>query len=348
MKRRKFIQKSGAATLGASMLACNSVANNSQDSVPTQSPLQSNPNQKIKPPRLKVGDTIGVITPGSGLKKGQFDLILQNLKSIGLKPKFTGNLKKHNGFLAGTDQERLADIHQMFEDPEVKGIICGRGGYGSARIVDQIDLEMVKSNPKAFIGFSDITVLLNTFYQKTGLICFHGPVASADFTTYTSGNLKALLMEPKDQVLIGKTDEYYKINSGEATGELAGGNLSIICSLEGTPYAVDFKDKLVFIEEIQESPYKIDRMLTQLLLSGKLSEAKGVILGNFFKCDVPRAAGVYTLKDVLLERLSKLSIPVAYGFNIGHVPDNSTLPVGIPATFNSDQGILRIEEKAVL
>ncbi len=350
MKRRKFLSQSTAATAGVSLMACSPVASKEIDEIPSAERKEAQEGlSRIKPKKLTKGDTIGVITPGSGLKDGQFEKIIENIEAIGLKPKYTSNLKRHNGFLAAKDEDRLSDIHSMFSDDEVAGIICGRGGYGSARILDKIDYDLIRANPKPFIGFSDVTALLSAFSLKSGLVGFHGPVASQEFTDYTKENLKAVLMEGMANVGFGKTSEYYTITSGRVSGILAGGNLSIICSLEGTPYALDFTDKIVFIEEIKESPYRIDRMLTQLLLSGKLAKAKGIVFGDFYDCDVVDKPGVYNLKDVLTERVSSLNMPIAYGFKIGHVPDNSTIPYGIRATLDTTtNGTLTLDEKAVV
>ncbi len=314
----------------------------------------------IKPPKLKKGDTIGLITPASAIKKEQLIQTKATLKKLGFKSYHTHRVLLKKGYLAGIDVERVADIHHMFENENVHAIICIRGGYGTPRILQQIDYELIRKNPKIVIGYSDVTAMLQAIYKFSGLITFHGVVGTSDFTEYTQQNFLNVLGQPNDSLLIPSIlpnnllkDEYkpYVINEGIAKGELAGGNLALIVSLMGTPYEIELNGKLLFIEDIGEAPYNVDRMLTQLLLSGNLQKLKGIILGVFNNCDFNNeditAENSLSLKEVLIDRLSGLGIPVVYGFSFGHIANQAVFPIGINAELNTQTMSLKLLEKAV-
>ncbi len=316
----------------------------------------------IKPQRLTKGDTIGLIAPGSGIGRLSFEKAIANLKKLGFKPHYTKNLRVNKSFLGGTDQQRVDDIHYMFSNTDVKGILCIRGGYGSNRLLPLIDYELIRNNPKVFMGYSDITALLYGIYSQTGLVCFHGPVGISSFTGYSTDIFIKELAKAKSKIIIKRPKEWaekldttykvVKINPGIAKGKLVGGNLSVLVALIGTPYDIDFTDKIVFLEDIGEKPYRIDRMLTQLVQSGKLGKAAGVALGIFKECDyAPEDEGYDTslsLQEVLKDRLSNLQIPIVYGLPFGHIKDNATIPFGIQAKLNVDENSLTIMEPAVL
>ena len=339
MDRRKFFTNTAAATaLGGLTSFCQ---------FPGEAE-QTEQTSLIKPSKLSAGDKIGIITPGSGLLAGQYETIVENIEKTGLTPVYSKYLRSQNGFIAGTDEQRLEDLHTMFEDDSIKAIICGRGGYGSARILDQIDYTLIRNNPKVFVGFSDITALHSAFLKNSGLVSFHGPVGASVFSDYTLKNFKSVLMRG-EQTSFQTNSDYYVIEGGETSGQLVGGNLSIVMSLMGTPYELDMDGKILFLEEIGEKPYRIDRMLTQLSLAGKLQKLKGIVLGNWAHCDVSASLKTsFTLKETLKERLGDLGIPCAYGFKIGHVDDNSTLPFGLSVYFDADNKILKLLEKPVV
>lgn len=346
MQRRGFI--STAALAGGAMLA--------------PKPILSAPVQQtslIKPKALEKGDTIGLITPASAISRTAFESSLYNLESLGFKVKHSPNMRVKKGFLAGTDEQRIDDLHSMFEDDAVAGIVCARGGYGSGRLVAYLDYELIRRNPKVFVGYSDITALHYAIHQMTGLVTFHGPVAASSFPKSTEKYFTDVVIKGKDNVKLSSVEtdgadkafDHFTINAGMADGALAGGNLSLMVAMLGTPYDLDFKGKVVFIEEIGESPYRIDRMLTQLLNSGKLAEAAGIALGVFKGCetqpDDPDFGDSLSLKEVLLDRLEGIGIPVAYGFPIGHIDENATLPMGISARLDTSKFTLTILEEAV-
>lgn len=353
MERRKFIHASGVV-VGASLI------NNSN--LMAKVPLNSSTNGLAKPPKLKKGDTIGLITPGSAVSRAAFEKAQANMESLGFKVKYSENMRVKKGFLAGTDKQRLDDLHNMFSNPEIKGIVCARGGYGSGRLLSLIDYELIKANPKVLIGFSDITALLLAIHQKTGLVCFHGPVGASEFTDFTKAQFEKVLIKGKTNIKVDVPKgwkekaniafETIKISNGIAQGKLVGGNLSLLTAAMGTPYDIDFDNKIVFIEEIGESPYRVDRMITQILNSGKLKKAKGIALGVFKNCETKPEDLDFglslSLKEVLMDRFSDFNIPIIYGLPIGHINDNATLPLGIEAELNVEEACLTILESGVI
>jgi len=317
--------------------------------------------KKLKPQRLKKGDTIGLITPAGPIRPEQLESTKAILAKLGFKTKHTENVLLQKGYLAGTDEQRLDDLHLMFQDESVDAIICIRGGYGTPRILADIDYDLIRSNPKIFIGYSDITALLQAIYKFSGLITYHGVVGISDFTKYTQNNFLDIFTKPSDTLLIQSVeyddaqDESYQpfvIKHGNVRGELAGGNLALIAALMGTPFEIGFEDKLVFIEDIGEAPYSVDRMLTQLILSGKLQKAKAVVLGVFNDCnfndDDITAENSLSLKEVLIDRLSGLNIPVVYGFSFGHIANQAIFPIGIKAKLDTKKMTIELLENVVL
>ncbi len=316
---------------------------------------------KLKPKRLQKGDTIGLITPGSSVPKERFEASVLKLENQGFKVHYLDSVLSNTGFLAGSDKERIEELHYMFRNPDIDAIICVRGGYGCTRILPFIDYDLIRNNPKILIGYSDVTALLQGIYKEAGLIGFHGPLGVSDFNKYTLKHFQGILMTPSPNYIIDnlinrveKDTEFkcFTINEGIAEGELAGGNLCLISSLIGTPYEIDFTNKIAFIEDVGEAPYRIDRMLTQLLQTKSFPNAKGILLGVFNGCE--RDGEKYTeknsfsLSEVLVERLQSLNIPTFYGFSFGHIDNICTLPVGIKASLNTKVETLTLLEEAVI
>lgn len=328
----------------------------------------------IKPQRLQAGDTIGLITPATFITEIQLRGAIEQYEKLGFKVRYTPNMGVRKGYLGGTDQQRAEDLNAMFVDESIKGIFCGRGGYGSGRILPYLNYDLIRSNPKVFIGFSDITALLYGIFGKTGLVCFHGPMGGSEYNDYTTKNLKMVVMEPplppltyalqNDTVQIPNTVAGYleimkeskilpetvqTITPGTAEGILIGGNLSLMSALNGTAYDLDFRDKLVFLEEVGEAPYRIDRMLTQLLQTeGKLRSAAGIVLGRFNDCEAEDLDRSLSLYETLHDRLSGLGIPVLYGLSFGHIDKNLTIPFGIKAKLDTEAQTLTLLEAGVL
>jgi muramoyltetrapeptide carboxypeptidase len=307
----------------------------------------------IKPKRINKNSTIALIAPAGPVTKEQLLKSSQRFEELGFKVVYKQRILDRKGYLAGSDSDRSTEIHDAFANSQVDAIVCIRGGYGSSRIVSKIDFELIKRNPKIFIGYSDITVLLNAIWQKTGLITFHGVVGNSVFTEYTTQGLLKILTchEPGYEIFTFDETSMSNINPGKASGELVGGNLSLIISLIGTPFEIDFTDKIVFIEDIDEKPYKIDRMLTQLLLAGKLQLAQGIILGNFRGCDIDNlnvtTENSLSLSEVLSDRLSGLNIPVITGFSFGHIHDQAIFPVGIKVEMDTTKPFIKLLENPV-
>ncbi len=317
----------------------------------------------IKPPRLKPGDTIGLVAPAWKLTGSQLQNAIKYMEAFGFKTYHSNKVTGGYGYFSNTDEERAADVNDMFANPDIDGILCIRGGYGCARILDMIDYDMIRKNPKVFQGYSDITALGNAISQQTGLVTFHGPQATTIYREYNTYQFKNVVMNPSDRYLIENAEgdlerakenpvcERYTIVSGEVTGQLAGGNLSLVSAAVGTPWEVDLKDKIVFFEEVDEEPYRIDGMLTHLINSGKLKEAAGIVFGICMGCERPEdseAPDSFTLREVIMDRLKPLGVPAAYGLSFGHNIHNMTLPVGIKAHFNANTMQLELLEKAVV
>lgn len=326
---------------------------------PVFSKIRRNEKHKIiKPKRLKTGDTVAVIAPASGLSKESFDNALKNLESLGLKTKVGKSARGNKGFLAATDKERLDDLHWAFSDKEISAVWCVRGGYGAARLLPDIDYNLIRKNPKILIGYSDITSFHLAISNNTGLVTFHGPVAASELSDYTKKHVTNVLMNPSAPYKI-ELSEYNKANSlnlfktetiagGKARGQLIGGNLSLLSALAGTPFALaNLKGKILFIEDVGEQPYRIDRMLTQLRQSADLRSLAGIALGIFEDCN-PRTKDTQTLSDVVKDRLGDLGIPVIYGLSFGHIRDQFTMPVGIEAELDTTNATLTLLETGVI
>ncbi len=311
-----------------------------------------NPTTKIKANRLKVGDIIAITSPaGAVWDDAQVEKFSGILKGFGFNVVLGNTLKLKTGYFAGTDEERAKELNDFFADKNIKGIFCMKGGWGCARILEKLDYKSISQNPKVLIGFSDITTLLNAIYLKTGLITFHGPVGNSGWNEFTSEVFKAVVMNrevvrfasgPKPE------DVITTINKGKATGILIGGNLTVISSLVGSGYLPDFKNKILFLEETKEEPYRIDRMLTQIKLAGLLNELKGIVIGKFVKCEAEEPDKAFTFMQVLEQHIKPLGIPAYYGAMIGHIENKLTLPVGAEVIMDANKGELVMNESAVL
>lgn len=313
----------------------------------------------IKPKRLSKGDTVGVIAPASGLAPEDFDKALQNIADLGFKTKVGKYARGKNGFLSGTDLERLDDLHWAFRDSDVDAVWCLRGGYGVSRLLPNVDFKLIKQKPKIFIGYSDITALHLAISQNCGLVTFHGPVAASTFSDYSKNNVLNVLTNPRAPYKIelspdnlAKESNLYKtevITPGKSRGRLVGGNLSLLSALAGTPFALrDIKGKILFIEDVGEQPYRIDRMMTQLRQSADLRSLAGIALGVFEDCNPRDPASSQSLIEVLKDRLGDLGIPVIYGLSFGHIRDQFTLPVGVEAELDTAKSTMTFLETAVV
>ncbi|WP_312470097.1 LD-carboxypeptidase [Neobacillus sp.] len=300
----------------------------------------------VKPSRLKKGDTVGVIAPASPPNLDNLERGIGFLQEVGLKVKKGRNVSNIYGYLAGSDQERLEDLHEMFLDKEVKAVICACGGYGTGRIAANIDYEIIKNNPKIFWGYSDITFLHTAIRQETGLVTFHGPMLGSDIGKEDTHRLSKdgflQLFQPTELTYTEQLSPLEVLVDGAATGELAGGNLSLLVSTLGTKFEIDTKGKLLFIEDINEEPRSVDRMLNQLYMAGKLEEASGILLGDFWDCTSKRSLSL-TLDEVISHYIKLANKPALSGFQIGHCNPHITIPFGVNAKLNTAEKRLFIE-----
>jgi muramoyltetrapeptide carboxypeptidase len=301
----------------------------------------------MKPMRLKTGDTVGIVAPAGTPKRQALEKGIQFLEEAGLKVKLGDHVYKEYGYLAGSDEDRAEDLHRMFSDREVKAIFCARGGYGSSRVTSLLDYQLISENPKIFWGYSDITFLHLAISKKTGLVTFHGPMIASDFGRE---NTNPLTGESLQQVFSGNQlffpsegqSELKSVVDGLAFGPLTGGNLTLIASTLGTPYEIETTGKILFIEEINEEPRSVDRMLNQLLLAGKLQNAAGIVLGDFHDC-FAEGAPSFDLKEVLEHYLKLANRPSLQGLKIGHCSPNFGIPLGVNAILDANRCQLQIE-----
>jgi len=305
---------------------------------------QKKMNQAIYPPPVKKGDTIGLVAPaGSLISKNNFTSGVKILANNGFKVKFNQELLNTKGYLAGSDQERANDFNRLWSDQEVKALVAVRGGYGCLRMIDLVDMKQIREVPKIFIGFSDLTVLLNTIHKKTGLITFHGPV----ITTLASIDKKS--EKSFFNTLIGKKTEILKpskvevLKKGKAKGILLGGNLTTLVHMIGTPYEISWNTTILFIEDVGESPYRLDRFLTHLYKAKRLQKIKGLILGSFTGDEKKENRAMKkVVHERIIELLEGFNIPVWANFPVGHSLSNLTLPVGSEVIMDSNDNILKI------
>ena len=300
--------------------------------------------------RLKYGDTIGLISPASPEEPEKIKNSMDFLRSQGFRVKEGNHLYDRWGYLAGQDKDRAKDLMNMFKDEEVDIILCMRGGYGSMRLLPYLDFKVIRDNPKIFVGFSDITAFLNTFSSYCRLITFHGPMGSSDFTdTATLSSFLTTLMNGyRPYKLINPSDITLTCNiGGIAKGRIVGGNLSLIAATLGTPYEIDTEDNILFIEDIGEQPYAVDRLLTHLHLAGKLQECSGFIIGQFTNCFLPNYERSLTVNEIILDRILSLNKPTLSNFMSGHDYPKLTLPIGVKALIDCNIGEINILEPVV-
>ena len=320
----------------------------------------------VKPAVLKQGDLVGLIAPGGVLD----DIIIQkcviNLESQNFKVKLSPNIRATRGGYAGTVQQRLDDLHGMFVDKEVKAIWTARGGSGCTGLLPGIRYDLVRKHAKILIGYSDITALHLALYRRAGLVTFHGPVAWSTPNDYAVSQMQAVLMNPRPQTEINMSVENERKAStqaefalrtfrhGIAEGRLIGGNLSVLSALIGTPYAAEIENHLVFLEDVREPPYRIDRMLTQLQQSvgnrgerDGLKRAAGVMLGVFSRSRATDGDASLTANEVLDDHFSAIPIPAVAGYSFGHIAHQFTIPVGVRARLDTASQTLTLLEAAV-
>lgn len=306
--------------------------------------------------RLEKGATIGLVSPSGPMETESIKESIEFLKQLGFNVKEGKHIYDKWGYLAGKDADRAHDLLDMFSDKDVDMILCVRGGYGAMRLLPLIDFNIIKNNPKIFAGFSDITVLINNIYSKCNITTFHSPMCNSNLkdkiTLESFLNTLIYGCKPfKIQNTEGKNEGYLNsstnFNGNSASGILVGGNLSLIASTIGTPYEIDTKDKILFIEDVGEQPYQVDRMLTQLILSGKLQECSGIILGQFENCQLTDYRSSLTLDEVFKDRLISLGKPMIVNFQCGHSYPRLTIPIGARVKINCTEQNIEVLEPVV-
>jgi muramoyltetrapeptide carboxypeptidase len=348
-RRRDFIKKSTASTFALAMPLLGS-GQKFQHS--------ERPKELTRPKRLKQGDVVGLIAPGYSITEEMLQNSIKAIKAMGMKPYHTQRIFGNHGYLSNTDDERTKDLMHMFTNTKVKGVFCIRGGYGCTRILDRLDFDLIAKNPKILLGYSDITALLNAFYHKIGLVGFHGAMGPEP-DSYAHKGVKDMVMNPEEKHIITNYDfdeetlidpvyERYVINPGKATGKLVGGNLSLLSVMNGTDYDIDYTDCLVCIEDVGEAPYRIDRMLTQLVSTPSFKKAAGILFGVCAGCDKKEGSDAFSLKQIIMDRIAPMGIPAVYGMSFGHITESFTFPIGIEATMNADTFSLQLQQSPLL
>ncbi|MFS0575671.1 LD-carboxypeptidase [Sporosarcina sp. 179-K 3D1 HS] len=301
---------------------------------------------RIRPQRLQIGDTVGIIAPSSPPNPESLERSLGFLEQLGLKWKFGKHLHSTNGYLAGTDEERMEDLHTMFADPSIQGIFCAGGGYGAARYIDRLDLPSMNENPKIFWGFSDITTLHTAIGQYSDLVTFHGPMLASCVGKETFHELSAKmfqqLFEPMELHYTDAISPLSSISGGAAQGELVGGNLSLLAKTIGTKFEIETRGKLLLIEDIGEEPYRVDGLLNHMRMAGKFDEVAGIVVGDFAKAEPKNENASLSLDEVFNHYFRRLGKPVVKGFKIGHCEPHFAVPLGVEARLDADNRTLTI------
>jgi muramoyltetrapeptide carboxypeptidase len=308
-----------------------------------------------KPKKLNKKDVIGIISPASSPDEfSRVEKGVKYLESLGYRVKVGKHVGKNHGYLAGNDEERLEDLHSMFKDKNVNAIFNVRGGYGAFRFLDKIDYRLIRNNPKIFVGYSEMTSLQMAFLEKTGLVTFGGPMVAVDFhdeiSPYTCENFWATITSNKKpgKLKYTETEKLPYLKKGSASGRVIGGNLAVLAALLGTDYFPNPTGKILMIEEIGEVPYRVDRMLNQLRLSGTFKKIKGIILGRFVDCNErDPEKKTLTLGEVIQHYIGSVEVPSIYTFPHGHIKDFITIPFGIKVNLNATKGIVEFAEGAV-
>ncbi len=308
---------------------------------------------RLLAPALRPGDTVGLVSPSSATSDSfNLQLAAEVMEALGLKVRAGAHYARRHGHLAGTDAERAADINAMFADPQVRAVVCTRGGSGAARLLPLLDYGLIARNPKILLGYSDITALHCAIHARTGLVTFHGPIGSGSWPRFNVDQFRRLFFERQlleyrnpvadEDELVPRANRTLTLRSGKARGKLVGGNLSVLVALAGSPYLPAFDGAILFLEDVGEAPYRVDRMLTTLKLSGALDRIAGFIFGHCTDCDPGDGYGSLTLEQILDEHILPLGIPAYRGAQIGHIREQFIVPVGGQVEMDADAGTFRL------
>jgi muramoyltetrapeptide carboxypeptidase len=300
-------------------------------------------NAPIRPPRLKPGDTIGIVAPASPFDQKTFGQGIRSLESMGFQTRVPDEIFEKNGYLAGSDSHRAGLFMQFFEDHSVNALLCARGGFGSLRILPLLDFNIIRQNPKIFVGHSDITALLAAITAKSRLVTFHGPLVTtlANAPEMTCSTLLTAISS--NAIVELKPAQGIALKAGRARGRVIGGNLTTLCHMLATPFEPRFENHILLLEDRGEAHYRIDRMLFQMKLAGCFKGIAGIVLGSFQDCG--SLDGIFRIFE---EHFKDMSLPILAGFDVGHGPQNMTLPVGLEATLDADEQILSFDQPATI
>jgi muramoyltetrapeptide carboxypeptidase len=346
MNRRQFVQSLGVATLATQLPA---------------TPASAAAAATVKPKRLAPGDTVALVSPASATFNSlDLQIARESLEALGFKVKPGEHMMQRHGNLAGDDKARAEDINRAFADRSVAAIHAIRGGWGSARVLPYLDFDTIRRNPKVMIGYSDITALLLSIFAKTGLITFHGPIALGRWDAWSLDYYKRLLLNGEavtysnkqglsaDRNSLTQVDfRTVTITPGKARGRLLGGNLSVLAAILGSPYLPDWDDSILFLEDVREDLYRVDRMLTQVKLAGVLGKIKGFVFGSCSECGPGEGYGALTLEEIFRDHIKPLGVPAWTGAMIGHAQPQWTLPVGAQVEIDATAGTMALLESAV-
>lgn len=313
----------------------------------------------MRPPRLKAGDTIGLVSPASAIyEREPFAIAIESLQALDFKVREGKYLRTRLGRFAGSDAQRAEDLNALFADPEVNGILAITGGSGATRILKLLDYELIRRHPKCLAGYSDITALINAIHARSGVVTFHAPLGISEWNDFSVNYFRRVLMEgeavtfnnpvERNGLLAQVRGRIQTLRGGRARGRLLGGNLAVLTTLLGTPYLPDFRGAILFIEEINEYIYRVDRMLSHLRLAGVFDQLAGVVIGQFTDCKPGDGFGSFPLDDVFDDYFKGLNIPVFSGSLFGHTKLKFTLPVGLDAEMDADKGTLTLLQPAVV
>lgn len=343
MHRRRFL---GATALSAAAMALPFGG--------TGSAVAATPGRLLPVP-LNAGDTVGLVSPSSATDEQlSLQLAREVMEALGFKVKTGEHYDARRGYLAGTDAQRAGDLNAMFNDDAVKGVMCIRGGWGAARLLPLLDYAAIRRNPKVLLGYSDITALHCALQSQTGLVTFHGTMGSGSWNSFNVDQFRRMFFErelmeyrnksEKGDELVPRRNRTLTIHGGKAAGELVGGNLSVLVALAGSPYMPDFDGKILFLEDVGEAPYRIDRMMSTLKLSGALDRIAGFIFGECTDCDPGDGYGSLTVGQILDDYIKPLKVPAYRGAMIGHIREQFVVPVGGKVEMDADGGRFRMLE----
>jgi muramoyltetrapeptide carboxypeptidase len=324
-----------------------------------QSPGSSGPAAML-PRRLAEGDTVGIVAPASAtFQSVDLAIATESLQALGLDVKVGSHVLARHGYLAGGDQERAADINRFFGDSSIKAVLPIRGGWGSSRVLPYLDYDLIRRHPKVMVGFSDITALHLAIHARTGLVTFHGPNGIGRWDTWsldyfkrvvfgaeavTMGNPTAL----SERNALAQTEHRVQtLRPGTARGRLLGGNLTVLTAIIGSPYLPSFDGAILFLEDVGEDLYRVDRMFTQLKLAGLLQKIRGFVFGTCAECEPGEGFASLTLEEIFADHIAPLRVPAWSGAMIGHQMPQWTVPVGAEAEIDAGKGTIRLAAPAV-